>query len=35
MHYTEDLKDVEFHLQKMKEGNMNFGLQNMSELEEL
>lgn len=34
MNYTEDLKDIEFHFEHMKEGNMNFGLENMSALEE-
>lgn len=34
MNYIQDLRDIEFHLLKMKEGNMDFGLQNMSKREE-
>ena len=34
MNYTEDLKDIEFHFHHMKEGNMNFGLEDMSPKEE-
>ena len=35
MNYTEDLKDIEFHIENMEEGNMNFGLCNMSRQEEI
>ena len=31
MKYTEDLKDIEFHFDIMKEGSLNFGLENMSQ----
>lgn len=34
MEYTEDLRDIEFQLDCMKEGSMNFGLENMSPQEE-
>lgn len=35
MKYTEDLKDIEFHIKNMEKGNMNFGLCNMSHQEEI